>query len=180
MAAERSLAVGVSYLGFADPGDGVPGTDFTQLKTIEENSVVFNFSDNTTVNFRAEGMSDPWASFDKAGDPDSVEFNIPSPTPDELKMLCGGTVTGNKWAAPTNIQNVRKTLKIQTTPYAGKFTEYIFTNCKVSAKINQAPNSEQTDLLMVRASKMAAISEAGVQGDPWSREVKTVESVPEG
>lgn len=171
---ERSLAVGVAYFGVAEPGDGVPGTEFTQLDTIEENSATFNFNDPTSVDFRAEGMDDPWASFDKGGDPDSIEVNIPSPTAEELKLLCGGEINGGKWEAPKNLQNIRKTVKIQTVPYDGKYTEYIFANCKIYAKLNQAPNSEQTDLLLVRATKLAAITSAGVQMSPYSREVKEV------
>ena len=30
MANERSLAVGVSFLGYGDPGDGVPASIYTQ------------------------------------------------------------------------------------------------------------------------------------------------------
>lgn len=178
MPQERNLAVGVSYLGIAEPGDGVPGTEFTQYPIIEENSVVFNFNDPTTVDFRAEGMDDPWASFDKAGEPDSVEFNIPSPTAEEMLAFCGGSVEENKWIAPASMQNIRRTVKIQTVPYNGKFTEYVFANCKVSGKVNQAPNSEQTDLLMVRATKLAAITSAGVQMPGWTREVKDVVVTP--
>lgn len=172
MAQERSLSVGVSYLGISDPGDGIAGTNYTQLPIIEENSVVFNFNDPNTVDFRAEGLDDPWASFDKSGDPDSVEFNIPSPTAEELEMLCGGTIIGDKWTAPPNLQNIRKTVKMISVPYDGKVTEYIFVNCKVVAKLNQAPNSEQTDLLLVRATKLAAVASDGTVNSPWSREVK--------
>lgn len=177
---ERSLAVGVSYVGFAEPGDGVPGTDFVQYSTIEEGSVVFNFSDATAVNFRAEGMEDPWESFDKAGDADSFDLNIPSPTPEEQQAFMGGTVTGGKWAAPVEKPVIRKTFKMKSLPYKGKLTEYEFAYCKVVGKIIQAPGAEQTDLLQVRVTKLAAITAAGVKMSPWSREVKTVEDSSEG
>ena len=36
----------------------------------------------------------PWESFDKAGDPDSFEFAIPSPTAQEMLAFCGGSVSG--------------------------------------------------------------------------------------
>ena len=73
MANERSLAVGVSFLGYGDPGDGVPASIYTQCPIVHEGSVAFNFNEATSVDFRAEGMKDPWESFDKAGDPDSSE-----------------------------------------------------------------------------------------------------------
>lgn len=175
MAGERSLAVGVSYVGLAEPGDGVPGTAYTQYPIIEENSVVLNFNDPTTVNFRAEGMDDPWESYDKAADADSIDYNIPSPTAEELQAYMGGTVTNGKWQAPVDKPVIRKSFKMRSVPYKGKYTEYEFAYCKVFAKLGQAPGSEQTDLLQVRITKLAAITAAGVQQSPWSREVKEVE-----
>lgn len=133
MANERSLAVGVSFLGYGDPGDGVPASIYTQCPIVHEGSVAFNFNEATSVDFRAEGMKDPWESFDKAGDPDSFEFAIPSPTAQEMLAFCGGSVSGGKWNAPIDIPNIRKSFKIQTTPYKGKYTEYTFAICKVSA-----------------------------------------------
>ncbi len=171
--AERSLAVKVKYIGFADPGDGVPGTSFTQFPIVEEGSIVLNFSDPTSVDFRAEGLDDPWESFDKAGEADSMDFNIPSPTADELEFFCGGSVSGDKWEAPTERPNIRKTMKIQSAVYKSKYTEYIFANCKIVAKFVQFPSSEQTDLLQVRVTKLAAVTAAGVVNSPWSREVKS-------
>ena len=120
MANERSLAVGVSFLGYGDPGDGVPASIYTQCPIVHEGSVAFNFNEATSVDFRAEGMKDPWESFDKAGDPDSFEFAIPSPTAQEMLAFCGGSVSGGKWNAPIDIPNIRKSFKIQTTPYKGK------------------------------------------------------------
>lgn len=108
MANERSLAVGVSFLGYGDPGDGVPASIYTQCPIVHEGSVAFNFNEATSVDFRAEGMKDPWESFDKAGDPDSFEFAIPSPTAQEMLAFCGGSVSGGKWNAPIDIPNIRK------------------------------------------------------------------------
>lgn len=178
MPQERSLAVGVSYVGFADPGDGIPGTDYTQTPIVEEGSVVLNFSDPTTVDFRAEGLEDPWESFDKAGEADSIDLNIPSPTAEEMEFFLGGKATGNKWEAPTERPVIRKSFMMRTLPYKGKFTEYIFANCKVNGKLNQAPSSEQTDLLQVRVTKLAAITAAGEKMPSWSREVKDVQTTP--
>ncbi|TFD92187.1 hypothetical protein E2605_18965 [Dysgonomonas capnocytophagoides] len=178
--AERSLAVGVGYAGFAEPGDGVAGTTYDQCNTIEENSVVFNFNDPTSVDFRAEGMDDPWESFDKAGDADSIDLNIPSPTAEEMKAYMGGTITGGKWEAPVERPVIRKSFKMQSRPYKGKYTEYIFPYCKVFAKLGQAPGSEQTDLLQIRVTKLTPITAAGVKKSAFSREVKEVPAEPEG
>lgn len=172
---ERSLAVGVSYIGFSEPGDGVPGTNYEKVNLIEQNSVVFNFNDPTTVDFRAEGMDEPWESFDKAGDADSVDFNIPSPTAEEMKSFCGGEVVNGKWKAPAERPVIRMSFKMRSLPYKGKYTEYEFAYCKVFGKVTQAPNSEQTDLLQVRVTKLAAVAADGKKMSPWSREVKEVE-----
>lgn len=174
--AARSLAIGVSYVGIAEPGDGIPGTVYTQYPTVEKSSVVFNFNDPTTTNFEAENMDEPWESFDKAGDADSIDFNIPSPTPDEQKVFMGGDVVDGKWSAPADgIPVIRKSFKIRSKPYKGKYTEYEFAYCKVFAKVGQAPGAEQTDLLQVRITKLAAITAAGVKMSAWSRAVKDVE-----
>lgn len=55
MANERSLAVGVSFLGYGDPGDGVPASIYTQCPIVHEGSVAFNFNEATSVDFRAKG-----------------------------------------------------------------------------------------------------------------------------
>lgn len=180
MAGERSLAVGVAYVGHGTPGDGVPAATFVQLPVVHEGSVVFNFSDAQSVDFRAEGMKDPWASFDKSGDPDSIEFAIPSPTAAEMKEFCGGTVTGEKWEAPTDIPAIKKSIRIQTLAYDSKYTEYCISNGKVSAKISQAPGAEQTDLLLIKVTKLAAVTAAGKQMTSFTREVKTVTPPAEG
>lgn len=174
MAQERSLAVGVSYVGFAEPGDGVPGTIYKQFPIVEEGSIVLNFSDASSVDFRAEGLKDPWESFDKAGEADSMDLNIPSPTAEEMEFFCGGTVVGDKWSAPVEIPSVRKSFKMMSNPYKGKQTVYEFANCKVSGKLTQAPSSEQTDLLQVRVTKLAAVAADGTVKSPWSREVVVV------
>ena len=51
MANERSLAVGVSFLGYGDPGDGVPASIYTQCPIVHEGSVAFNFNEATSVDF---------------------------------------------------------------------------------------------------------------------------------
>lgn len=171
---ERKLAVGIAYLGYAEPGDGVPGTEFSQCPIIEEGTVVFNFNDPTSVDFRAEGMDDPWESYDKAGEADSFEFAIPSPTAEEMQTFMGGTVDGNKWSAPVTRPSIRKTIKMETLAHKGYFTRYIFVECKVSAKIGRAPGAEQTDQLLVKCTKLVPKSAAGVTGSPFSREVVEV------
>ena len=95
---ERSLALDVAYLGVAEPGDGVAGTEFTQC--VDVDTVTFNFSDAKELSFTSMGHEDPWAVVSRKGDPSSIEFTIPSPTSDEMKMFCGGTVSGDKWEAP--------------------------------------------------------------------------------
>lgn len=174
MAEERSLAVGIKYLGCAEPGDGTAGTEFTQYPIIERDSVVFNFNDPTSVDFYAEGMDDPWESYDKAGDADSFDFGISSPTAEEMKAFMGGTVVGNKWQAPVERPVIRKSVKLATVPYKGKQTEYVFALCKITGKIDRVPGSEQTDLLLVRCTKLTPVSSTGVAGSPYSREVKAV------
>ena len=174
--AKRSLAVGVSYVGIAEPGDGVPGTVYTQYPEIEKSSVVFNFNDPTTTDFEIENSDEPWESFDQAGDADSIDFNIPSPSAEEMQAFMGGSVTNGKWAAPADgIPSIRKSFKMRSKPYKGKYVEYEFAYCKVFAKLGQAPGADQTDLLQVRITKLAAITAAGVKMSPWSREVKDVE-----
>lgn len=178
---ERSLAIDIDYLGVAEPGDGVPGTEFTQYPDIHEGSVVFNFNEPTQVNFRVYGRKDPWASFDKAGEPDSIDFAIPSPKVSEMKDFCGGTVDGDKWEEPIDLPNIIKSFRIRTAPYNGKYVEYTFPKCKVLGRISQAPGVEDTDLLLVRATKLSVVTAAGQKMTAFTREIKSVEKpAPEG
>ena len=106
---ERSLALDIDYLGVAEPGDGVAGTEYTQYPEID--TVTFNFSEPKEISFTAMGREDPWAVVSKKGDPSSIEYTIPSPTAEELKAHCGGTVTGDKWEAPVSTPTIIKTIK---------------------------------------------------------------------
>lgn len=158
---ERSLALDVAYLGVAEPGDGVAGTEFTQC--VDVDTVTFNFSDAKELSFTSMGHEDPWAVVSRKGDPSSIEFTIPSPTSDEMKMFCGGTVSGDKWEAPLSTPSILKTIRLQSLPYQGKFTEYVFVKCSVFGKISQAPDKENCDLLLVKATIMTPVSAAGKQ-----------------
>lgn len=171
---ERSLAIDMAYVGVAEPGDGVAGTAYDQFKEIE--SVTFNFSEPKEISFKVMGREDPWAVVNKKGDPSSVEFAIPSPTAEEMKTFCGGTVTNNKWEAPASTPSIIKSVKMQTSPYEGKYTEYIIPKAAISGRISQAPGEEQTDLLLVKATIMTPVSAAGAQEAPFSREVKPVDT----
>ena len=159
---ERSLALDVAYLGVAEPGDGVAGTEFTQC--VDVDTVTFNFSDAKELSFTSMGHEDPWAVVSRKGDPSSIEFTIPSPTSDEMKMFCGGTVSGD--ILSTNVAG--------GFTYQGKFTEYVFVKCSVFGKISQAPDKENCDLLLVKATIMTPVSAAGKQASPYSRAVKAV------
>ena len=169
---ERSLALDVAYLGVAEPGDGVAGTEFTQC--VDVDTVTFNFSDAKELSFTSMGHEDPWAVVSRKGDPSSIEFTIPSPTSDEMKMFCGGTVSGDKWEAPNSVETINKAFCIATQPYEGKYVEYTIVNGAVSAKISQAPGSEQTDLLLVKVTRQSAIAADGSLKPSFIREVKTV------
>lgn len=168
----RSLALDVDYLGIAEAGDGIAGTEFTQYPEID--TVAFNFSEPKEISFTAMGREDPWAVVNKKGDPSSIEFAIPSPKPEEMLAFCGGKVTGTKWEAPTSTPTIIKTIKLQTSAYEGKYTEYVFPKMSIAGRISQAPGKEETDLLLVKATIMSAVSSAGVRSAPYTREIKDV------
>lgn len=176
MDSERSLALDIDYLGVSEPGDGVAGKDFTQYPEI--NTVAFNFSEPKQISFTAMGREDPWVVVSKKGDPSSIEFAIPSPKATEMKEFCGGTVTGDKWEAPTSTPTIIKTIKLQSSPVDGKYTEYVLVKASLAGRLSQAPGKEETDLLLVKATVMTPISAAGVRFSPYSREVKAVVVVP--
>ena len=170
----RSLAVDMKYVGAGEPGDGVAAATYTQYPEIHENSVVFNFSDGTQVSFKAMGQDNPWAIINKKGDPSSIEFAIPSPKASEQKDFMGGTVTGEKWEEPVSTPSIIKSIKMQTADYEGKYTEYIMPKASIFAKLSQAPGSDTTDLMLVKATKLAPVTKAGERKSAFSREVKEV------
>nr|DAL01945.1 MAG TPA: hypothetical protein [Caudoviricetes sp.] len=172
MAEERKLAIDVVYLGVADPGDGVPGTVFTQLPTIEDGSIEYDSSDPQKVEFKKYGSDKPWAILMKAGEADTLKFNIPSPTMEERLLLMGGKVTGKKWDKPNTTPTIRKTVKIMTKPYDGKQLEYIFVNCDIFAKITDISGSETTEIMQVQCTILAAVTAAGVENASMTVEQK--------
>jgi hypothetical protein len=174
---DRSLAIDIAYVGFGKPSEGgAPPSNYTQYPDIHEGSVVFNFPDPTSVNFRVYNQKDPWATFDKKDEADSVDLAIPSPKGTEMLAFCGGTLDGEKWEEdPSGIANILMSLKIQTAPHNGKYTEYIFPKCKILGKLSQAPGVEDTDLLLIRATKQAVRDASGKPLSAMSREVKEVE-----
>lgn len=171
---ERSIAIGVAYMGYGKPGDGVPATSFTQLNDIFKGSVAFNFADANQVKIEVEGREDPLAVINRKGDADSIEFSIPSPTAAELVAFCGGTATGDKWEAPNNFPSINLSFRIDTEAYNGKYVQYTIVNGSVAAKLSQAPGSEQTDLLLVKVSRQSAVTSDGTVKPSFMREIKTV------
>lgn len=172
---ERSLAVDISYVGLGNPGNGVPATNYKRFPIIHTGSVVFNFNEATMKPFKAMGIEDPWAILNKKGDPDSIEFAIPSPTSEEMQFFCGGTIDAEgKWEEPISIPTIRKSLKLNTLPYQGRYTEYIVVNGSVIGRLSQAPSEEETDLLLVKVTKQAVFDDNGDQRSAFSRQIKDV------
>lgn len=176
---ERSLAIGVAYVGYgAYPGIGAPATDYTQVKDVFKGTLVFNFSDANQVKIETEGRGTPRWILNRKGDADSFEFAIPSPTVDDLIAFCGGTKNGEKWEAPDNVPDINMSLKIQSEPYGGKYTEYVMVNGSVFGKLSQAPGAEQSDLLLVKVVRQQASSASGDLRPSFTREVKDVAAIP--
>lgn len=171
---ERSIAIGVAYVGYGTPGDGVPATTFTQIGDIFKGSVAFNFADANQVKIEVEGREDPLAVINRKGDADSIEFSIPSPTATELAAFCGGKATGDKWEAPSGYPSINMSFKINTEEFNGKYVEYTIVNGSVAAKLSQAPGSEQTDLLLVKVTRQSAVTKSGEMKPSFIREVKAI------
>lgn len=174
---ERSLAVDVAYVGLGDPGDGVPASVCKQFPIIHTASVVFNFNEATIKEFKAMGIDNPWAVLSRKGEADSIEFAIPSPTAEEMQFFCGGTIDAEgKWSEPISLVTKRKTLKLCTRPYQGKYTEYVIVNGNVAGRLSQAPSEEDTDLLLVKVTKQAVFDSNGKQHTAFTRHVRPIET----
>lgn len=172
---ERSLAIGIAYLGYATyPGGGVPATSFTEIVDVFKGSVVFNFADANQVKIEIEKTPDPRWIYNQKGEADSIEFAIPSPSTDDMKAFCGGTNVGDKWEQPNEIPTINMSFKIQTQPFEEKYVEYVIVNGSVFSKISQAPGKEQSELLLVKVTKQAAIAADGTSKTTFTREVKNV------
>lgn len=171
---ERSIAIGVDLISYGVAANGVVPSELTPLRDIFKGSVAFNFADANQVKIEVEGREDPLAIINRKGDADSIEFSIPSPTTDELVAFCGGKKDGDKWEAPNGFETINKAFRIATQPYEGKYVEYTIVNGAVSAKLSQAPGSEQTDLLLVKVTRQSAAAGDGTLKPSFIREVKTV------
>lgn len=177
----RPIAMGVGAIRMGVPGDGVPGADLKELPLPTKGSVAFNFADPKEVKIETEGTPDPlFVEFVK-DTTDYIEFSIPSPTNALIQELCGGVhekgadgAAKDIWKEGTEVPSIDRTFQCETLPKKGHKVIYTIVNGKVMAKISQAPGSEQTELLLVRVYKQAAISAAGVKGYAFSREVVAV------
>lgn len=179
MEKERCLAIGIAYIGVADyPGGGIPATEFVQITDVHEGSVVFNFAEPAQTMIKVEGTDDPRWIITRKGDVSSVEFAIPSPTVDDMVMFCGGKKVGNKWEEPNVSPTINKTVKMNTEPFDGNYTEYVIVNGSVSARISQAPTKTASELLLVKVSKQIAVTADGTLKTPFTREVKDITVTP--
>lgn len=173
--------MGVSALKFGATGDGVPGTVLAELPLPTKGSVVFNFSDPKEVKIETEGRTAPLYSHFVKDTTDFIEFSIPSAANSIWAELAGGihdegTVEAPKdiWKEPVSVPSINKTFVVESEVHQGKKVIYTIVNGKILAKPGQAPGSEQSDTLLVRVYKQAAVTAAGVENYAFSREVVSV------
>ncbi|TYK35600.1 hypothetical protein [Bacteroides pyogenes] len=176
MAKTRPIAMGVASISLATYGDGVPGSDFKALPLPFKGSVAFNFADPKEVKIETEGTDEPLYVSLLKDSTDYIEFAIPTPDNETVKTLKGGTISnggGSKdiWEEASSFESINKTVKIETMPHKGAKVVYTIVNGKIMAKFSQAPGAEQSELLLVRVYKQAAITAAGVVKTAFTREV---------
>ena len=177
MAELRPIAMGIASHSVATPGDGIPGTEFTDLPLPQKNAVVFNFSDPTEVRIDLEGSSDPLYSGFIKDNTDFIEVSIPTPDNATIMKLAGGkhVAADDEWQEPfEGVPDISYTYKCETVTRNGSKVVYMIVNAKVLAKLSQAPTADNPELLLVRFYKQAAISSLGVKGYAFSRKVVPV------
>lgn len=174
----RPIAMGVGAIRFGTVGDGVPGVDLKEFPLPTKGTVTFNFADAKEVKIETEGSDEPLYVELVKDTTDYIEFSIPTPSNETIKELAGGEidVTGGKniWKKPINVPSISKTFQCETLPKDGKKVIYTVVNGKVSAKISQAPSSEQAELLLVRVYMQSAITADGKKQPSFMREVVTI------
>ncbi len=183
MAGKRPIAIGVAAIRLATYGDGVPGVDFTPLPLPFKGSVAFNFADPKEVKIDTEGTDEPlYVTFVK-DTTDYIEFALPTPSNDTVKLVCGGDIDMGSdaekptdiWKQPNSIPSINKTVQFETLPHNGTKVLYTIVNGQIMAKFSQAPGSEQSELLLIRVYKQAARAADGTLKTAFTREVVTVE-----
>lgn len=177
----RPIAMGVGAIRMGDTGDGVPGTNLTELPLPTKSSVAFNFQDPKEVKIEVEGTDEPFYVEMVKDSTDYIEFSIPTPSNEVVKLMCGGKIDAgteqspkNVWERLTNFPDINKTFQFETPPKQGKKVIYTITKGRVAAKFSQAPGKEQPELLLVRVYIQAAITTAGEVKTAFSREIVTV------
>lgn len=159
----RTMAIGVAYAscGLYD-GTGVMAKDMALIDRIAADTIQFEFKEKTATNFNEEYSDDPYYTMYLKKDPDGFQFAIPSPTAEERKRFCGGTIDENgEWAEPTVVPEINHSFLIRTKPYKGKQVQYRFVNCAVSAYISQAPGKEKEEWLLVKVTKQSVKDVSG-------------------
>jgi hypothetical protein len=106
-----------------------------------------------TTEFFAEEQDEPVVSISKRGKT-TIAFSIMNPDLTVLQKTLGGTITGEgsaaKWAAPTGLPVIEKSLKI--TPQQGVVWE--FPRVKLTAKINGAFSRENIFVIEVTGTAL--------------------------
>lgn len=173
--------MGVGAMRIAAVGDGVAGTEFTELPLPTKSSVAFNFQDPKEVKIETEGTDEPFYVEMVKDGTDYIEFSIPTPSNKTIQDFMGGELEEGTeqapkdiWSSPTSFPSISYTFQCETLPKKGRKVIYTIVNGKIAAKISQAPGAEQAELLLVRVYKQAAISAAGVVGKAFTREVVAV------
>lgn len=179
MASKRPTAMGVASISVAECGNGVAGTSFTVLPLPYKGSVAFNFSDPKEVKIETEGSDEPLYVTLVKDSTDFIEFAIPTPDNETIKLLKGGVINnggGSKdiWEEPTTAPSICKTVKIETLPHNKTKVIYTIINGRIDAKLSEAPGAEKAELLLVKVYKQAAITSTGEVKTAFTREVVTV------
>ena len=154
-------------------GDGIPGAVLTEIEeAFVEESVVFGFNEATETKIPQETSDTSYHVLTTKDDPDWIEFAMLAPAAANMLLVMGGTVTIDKWEAPSSIPEISQTVLVTTKTIDSKYFEYTIVNGKVVGRLSQAPGKKKSEIVTVRVYIQAAITALGVENTPFIREIK--------
>jgi len=166
-----SKAIGISKVEYGTVGDGVPAIAFTEIaEAFVEESVVFGFGEPSDTKIPQETKDTAYHTITTKEDPDYIEFKLLTPAAATLVTLMGGSATGEKWEEPPAIPEINLTIKITTKTVGGYYYEYTIVNGKVVGRLDGAPSKKKAETVNIRVYKEAAITAAGAENTPFTRE----------
>lgn len=145
------ITIGLKSLKMGDiEEDGGMGTTLAALGQTYENTAVLTQEDGDETDFYVEEVDDPVETISKKG-ATTLEWAILDMTPDTLKKVLGGDVTGTGeqavWSGPTEVPEIEQSLEL----ISKKNIKYEIPRARIKARLDVNFSKQEVGLVRITA-----------------------------